>query len=208
MTTRALVLLPAIAVLLGGWAVVTVEDLPDYIVAGQPEVLTFTVRQHGVRPLPGFAPTVDARSGALEERVPATPERAAGQYTASITVPQAGAWTFTIHSGFLSSAATLVPVEAVDAGSRTVPLLSLGEQGRRLFVAKGCATCHAGGVVGPDLTGVRLPPDFLKRFLADPAILASATNRAFPMPNLNLKSGEIDALVAYLNPEAPAQPAQ
>src|SRR5260370_1060021 len=64
MTAKALVLLAAIAALFGGWAVITVEDLPDYLVAGQPVSLTFTVRQHGVRPLEAVAPTVEARSGA------------------------------------------------------------------------------------------------------------------------------------------------
>lgn len=208
MTAKALMVLAAIAALFGGWAVVTVEDLPDYIVAGKPVSLTFTVRQHGVRPLDGLTPIVEARSGSVQERAAATPGREAGQYVASIAVPEAGPWTFTIHSGFHSSETTLLPLEAVAAGSRPLPVLSQTEQGRRLFVAKGCATCHGGGVVGPDLAGMRLPPDFLKRFLANPAILASASNRAFPMPNLNLKSGEIDALVAYLNAETPAQPAR
>ena len=208
MTTKALVLLAGIAAFFGGWAVITVEDLPDYIVARKPVALTFTVRQHGVRPLQALAPTLEARSGGLRQSVAAVPGREPGQYIASIAVPQAGTWTFTIHSGFGSSEATLVPLEAVDAGSRSVPVLSQTEQGRRLFVAKGCATCHSAGVVGPDLTGMRLPPDFVKRFLADPAILAAAENRPFRMPNLNLKAGEIDALVAYLNAETPAQPAR
>lgn len=208
MTTKALMLVAAIAASFGGWAVVTVEDLPDYIVAGKPVSLTFTVRQHGVRPLEGLTPIVEARSGSALERAAATPGREAGQYVASIAVPQAGPWTFTIHSGFHSSEATLLPLEAVAPGSRSLPVLSETEQGRRLFVAKGCATCHLGGVVGPDLAGMRLPPEFLKRFLANPAVLASASNRSFRMPNLNLKSGEIDALIAYLNTETPAQPAR
>ncbi len=205
MTAKALVLLAAIAALFGGWAVITVEDLPDYLVAGQPVSLTFTVRQHGVRPLEALAPTVEARSGGVQERAAATPGREAGQYVATMAVPQAGTWTFTIRSGFHSSETTLLPLEAVAADGRSVPVLSQTEQGRRLFVAKGCATCHLGGVVGPDLAGVRLPPDFLKRFLANPAILASVSNRPFRMPNLNLKSGEIDALVAYLNTDTPSQ---
>ncbi|HYK82095.1 MAG TPA: cytochrome c [Gemmatimonadales bacterium] len=209
--TSKVVLLPAIAAFLGGlggWAVITVEDLPDYLVAGEPVSLTFTVRQHGVRPLEALTPTIEARSGSLRERVAATPGREAGQYTASLAVPQAGSWTVTIHSGFLSSTTTLVPLEAVAASSRSLPELAETERGRRLFVAKGCATCHLHGVVGPDLAGVRVPPDFLKQFLANPAILAAASHQAFPMPNLHLKAGEIDALVAYLTAETPAAPAR
>ena len=48
---------------LGGWAVVTVDDLPDYVVAGQPVRLSFVVRQHGMTPLDGLRPSVEARSG-------------------------------------------------------------------------------------------------------------------------------------------------
>src|SRR5216117_4585908 len=50
----------------GGWAAITVEDLPDYVVARQPLVLSFMVRQHGVRPLSGLNPTVEAKSGSHE----------------------------------------------------------------------------------------------------------------------------------------------
>src|SRR5437868_4184032 len=32
---------------MGGWAVVTVKDLPEYVVAGQRYTLEFQVRQHG-----------------------------------------------------------------------------------------------------------------------------------------------------------------
>jgi cytochrome c2 len=75
-------------------------------------------------------------------------------------------------------------------------------------VAKGCGTCHvhrdvsgSGTVaVGPELTNLRLAPDFLQRFLADPATLGS-TNR---MPNLSLKPPEIAALIAFLNAERQA----
>ena len=39
--------LPPAAIYFGGWASITVEDLPDYVVTGQPVKLAFTVRQHG-----------------------------------------------------------------------------------------------------------------------------------------------------------------
>ncbi len=32
---------------MGGWAVVTVKDLPEYFVAGQQYTIEFQVRQHG-----------------------------------------------------------------------------------------------------------------------------------------------------------------
>ena len=44
-----------------------------------------------------------------------------------------------------------------------------------------------------DLTGKRFPQDYLKRFLADPSI------KPAEMPNLKLKSDEIEALAAFIN---------
>jgi hypothetical protein len=55
-----------------------------------------------------------------------------------------------------------------------------------------------GASIGPELTGKRYPPEFLHRFLADPAANATHTG-PFRMPNLGLKQQEIAALVAFLN---------
>ena len=57
---------PLTAAYLGGWATVTVENLPDSIVAGQPTNLTFSVRQHGEDLLGGLKPTVTGVSGKHE----------------------------------------------------------------------------------------------------------------------------------------------
>src|SRR5205823_14195680 len=51
---------------LGGWAVVTVDDLPDYVVVGQPVRLSFVVRQHGMRPLDGLRPRVEAKARSVD----------------------------------------------------------------------------------------------------------------------------------------------
>lgn len=204
-----LLLLPAIAGYAGGWAVTTVEDLPDYVVAGKPTTLTFRVRQHGKELLSGLSGRVEARAGRLETQVEATPGRERGQYTATLTLPQAGEWTITIHSGFRGSELTLLPVQAIEAGSGSAPGLPEAERGRRLFVAKGCVTCHLHGDVkttngtpwAPELTGRRYPADYLKQFLADPAL---AARRPVQMPDLSLKQPEIAALVAFINTERQA----
>src|SRR5262249_22564453 len=44
----------------GGWAVVTLNDFPDYAVAGKPLNIIFAVRQHGQTLLSGLQPTVSA----------------------------------------------------------------------------------------------------------------------------------------------------
>jgi cytochrome c2 len=209
MTTRAsrfalpALLLPLLGIY-GGWAAITVEDLPDYGVVRQPLNLTFTVRQHGLTKLSNLEPRVEARGSGGTTAAVATPGKDAGQYTARLVLPQAGAWTITIHSGFGSSRVTLEPMPVIDASAQA-PVLAESERGRRLFVAKGCVTCHlhrdvsGSGVVavGPELTSRRLAPEYLQRFLADPSMIGSANK----MPNLNLKQAEIAALIAFLNPD-------
>jgi len=202
-TLSALLLLPALA--LGGWAVVTVEDLPDYVVAGKPLTLTFTVRQHGRTPLSGLSPRVEATSAGLEAKAEAVARGPVGQYQATLTLPQPGSWIITVHSGFGASKATLLPLPAVASGSQPAVALSEPERGARLFAAKGCVTCHVQIAIGPDLSDKRFDPEFLRRFLADPSILPPSAGTTFGMPNLNLKPAEIASLVAYLNTERHAQ---
>jgi len=202
-TLPALLVLPLIGAY-GGWAAITVEDLPDYGVARQAMNLTFTVRQHGFEKLRGLEPRIEARaSGAATTTAMAQPGKEVGQYTAQLVLPQGGEWTITVHSGFGNSRVTLVPIQVTEPNAPAPAALLAGERGRRLFVAKGCVTCHlhrdvkgSGTVaVGPDLTTRRLAPEYLQRFLADPAITGSS-NR---MPNLNLKQAEIAALIAFLD---------
>jgi len=204
-TLPALLVLPLIGAY-GGWAAITVEDLPDYGVARQAMNLTFTVRQHGVEKLRNLEPRVEARaSGAATAAAVAQPGKDAGQYTARLVLPQAGEWTITIRSGFGNSRVTLVPMQVIEPTAPAPAALLAGERGRRLFVAKGCVTCHlhrdvrGSGTVamGPELTTPRLAPEYLQRFLADPSITGSTKQ----MPNLNLKQTEIAALIAFLNPE-------
>src|SRR4051794_29882219 len=74
----------------GGWAVITVEDLPEHLVAGKPVELSFLVRQHGVTLLSGLRPTVFAKSGKTEVQVSANPGKKLGSYSASLVVPGTG----------------------------------------------------------------------------------------------------------------------
>jgi len=84
----------------------------------------------------------------------------------------------------------------------------LAEQGRMLFVAKGCLVCHNHPAFAaerhqtmflnfddvPTLASLKIDADYLKRWLHDPRALKPTTQ----MPNLNLSDEEIDALVAFL----------
>ena len=200
----ALVLLPLLPHNAGGWAVVTVRELPDHAVAGQPLDLAYAVRQHGMTLVPGLRGRVVARAGAHEVSAAATPGARDGHYAARLTLPRAGEWTVTIHSGFGTSNATLLPLRVVDPGARALPALAESERGRHLFVAKGCVSCHthagsgmSGIAVGPELTNLRFPADYLARFLADPSIKPPTTGAR--MPDLELAQREIAALVAFIN---------
>src|SRR6267378_6618690 len=199
----ALLVLPLLGVY-GGWAAITVEDLPDYGVVRQPLNLTFTVRQHGVTKLSNLEPRIEARGAGTNAAAVAAPGKEAGQYTARLVLPQAGEWTITIHSGFMASRVTLLPMAVIEPTAQAPLAPPAADRGRRLFVAKGCVTCHlhrdvsGSGVVavGPELTNRPLAAEYLRRFLADPSIVGSG-NR---MPNLSLKQPEIAALIAFLNP--------
>jgi len=204
----ALLFLPPVAALMGGWATVTVDELPDFVDCGKPLTLTFMVRQHGVTPLKGVHPTIEARSAGAVARADARPGRVDGQYVAELALRDPGDWTITINSGWGTSKLTLLPIRAISSGSPAPAAPAEDERGRRLFVSKGCIGCHTraegnvpgGETIGPVLTGKRWQAEFLRRFLADPA--ANATHSgAFRMPNLGLKQGEIAALVAFLNAE-------
>jgi mono/diheme cytochrome c family protein len=210
--SQVLALLALLTLNLGGWAVITVEDLPDQVPVGQPVTLDFTVRQHGHTLLSNLTPRVTAVAGQDQVSAAVQSGPSAGRYQASLTLPHAGAWTITVYSGFGNNNVTLLPVPAVNPG-RAAPEIAAAERGRRLFVAKGCITCHvhpevpSSGVVnvGPDLTGRRFTGDYLQRFLADPDIATTRGAGGFAMPNLNLAPREIAALAAFINGKAAAQ---
>jgi mono/diheme cytochrome c family protein len=200
--------LPVAAFSFGGWAVVTVDDLPDSIVAGKPVSLSFAVRQHGRTLLPNLSPQVTAKAKGSEVQVAATPG-GNDRYKAVLTIPHAGNWTIAIQSGFMNAGVTLVPIRVVQPDASPLPALTEVERGMRLFVAKGCVTCHtleetsawSTIAVGPTLTGRRYVPEVLTTFLADPerSPLARNTQSEIRMPNLGLKEREIAALVAFIN---------
>jgi mono/diheme cytochrome c family protein len=192
---------------MGGWAVTTVEDLPDHLVAGEAVELAYVVRQHGVERLSGLTGRVVAQNGRQEIEAPAVARGARGRYVSSLRLPRAGRWTITIHNGFGAAPRpiTLMPIQVLAKGAK-VAALSEQERGKRLFVAKGCVGCHThAGVeprpvaeIGPILTQKRFPADYLARFLANPAATRGGESK---MPSLELKDGEIASLVAFINAE-------
>ncbi len=84
----------------GGWAVATLDAMPTFI-AGQETTVGFTLRQHGNTLLPGIRPSEmifhNARSG--QRLTFAAPDDGPhGHYAARVTLPEAGAWEWTINA--------------------------------------------------------------------------------------------------------------
>ncbi len=201
----ALLVATAFARYAGGWAVVSVQDLPDYAVAGQPLTITYTVRQHGQELLTNLNGSVTARSGTAKVDVNAKATGQWGVYAATLTLPNAGDWSLTVESGFGKSRVASIPMRALEAGTKTLPVMAADDRGRRLFVAKGCVTCHTHsdakadlGNAAPELTGKKFAPTYLAEFLANPSI-KPPTVKDLTMPNMHLKQQEISALVAFIN---------
>jgi mono/diheme cytochrome c family protein len=197
----------------GGWATITVENLPDQLIAGEPYNLTFSIRQHGHDLLADLNPYVELKSKGGETRARAVATNKAGYYTATINVPEPGNWSANIESSFGRSNLKLMPIAAVTSGARAVSY-SAAERGHRLFVAKGCAMCHthakvegSGKIqVGPSLTDRRFDDEYLRAFLENPAIKPPSGNER--MPKLNLNPSEIAALTAFIKGNSAARTAQ
>jgi hypothetical protein len=212
----AAVVVPVAAFTFGGWAVITVDSLPEYAVAGTPTTLTFAVRQHGMTMLSDLRPYVVARNGStvVEAKSGTTPN---GRYSATMTLPRDGAWTIDIRSGFMNGTAStpLMPLRVVAAGASSPPPMPDALRGKHLFVAKGCITCHVHPETsewettntGPNLTGRRYVPEVLAAFLDDPETSTLSQNPRsgigsatyVRMPKLGLDRREITALVAFVN---------
>ncbi|MAU00339.1 MAG: hypothetical protein CL608_24625 [Anaerolineaceae bacterium] len=87
------------------------------------------------------------------------------------------------------------------------PAIAPEAMGEALFVAKGCIQCHTNDNVtmaknmfqiGPNITFVKRPPEYVKAWLADPSALKTGTQ----MPNLHLSEAEINTLVDFLQTDA------
>lgn len=99
-------LFAAVPVLAGGWAVVSMDEMPGEIHAGEPMIFTFMVRQHGETPvhflggdetLP-ITPILQATNPETGDSVRVEAERGeeVGRFTVEVTFPTEGTWEWSI----------------------------------------------------------------------------------------------------------------
>ena len=199
---KAVAALVAGVVTMGGWAVVTVKDLPEYFIAGKQYTIEFQVRQHGRTLLSGLRPQlVINRPGAREVVIPAVARSAEGTYAVTFTAPAAGDVRFTIRSGFMNNELRLYPQPVIAAGTSR-PAMAARDRGQVLFVAKGCNTCHSNIDLAnrPDNQLVTVGPELGGRHLAREYVIQKVKNPASEkMPDLGLTDAEANAIAALLN---------
>ena len=201
----AATLVAATPALRGGWAILTVHELPESLRAGEAVTLTFSMRQHGEQLMAGRAPVLHVRGDGLlgdRQRVAAERTRQPGVYRATFTAPDADKALLRVDTDFHDWNVALYPIPV-----RSAP----EDRGRSLYVAKGCVGCHTKNDdaaledypqmrVGPDLTGRSYPSAWLVQKITDPASIAEGRRMTGTvMPQLEVTAAEAQAIASYLN---------
>jgi hypothetical protein len=85
--------------LAGGWAVTTIDALPEGgFQAGPTYRLGYTIRQHGQHPFSGAKTSIRITSASTGEShmFPGVPDGPAGHYVAEVTFPSEGEWIWEV----------------------------------------------------------------------------------------------------------------
>jgi hypothetical protein len=108
----------------GGWAVITLDELPSDVVAGEPLTIGFTVLQHGITPMTDIDPTVTAElSGSEKIVVRAEPQGDPGHYVAALTFPKEGNWDWSVQAFTMDQRMPVLQVAAPVAGTVNQPVV-------------------------------------------------------------------------------------
>ena len=118
-----ILLATASAALAGGWAIITLDAPPGEIRAGEAWTVGFSVLQHGQTPVHRLdattpvEPLLVARNQDAGRRVEvlATPTDGVGHFTAEVTFPVEGQWTWTILPNPLAGDAAFEPLTVLPA---------------------------------------------------------------------------------------------
>ncbi|HIG42562.1 MAG: hypothetical protein ABGY96_25480 [bacterium] len=191
----------------GGWATAVLDELPEFAVRGEPVNVTFTLRQHGIAPLKNLKIHIVAKNKTRGEILNLTVnELADGIYTSDLDFPSLGTWDWEIKTDW-PGPSEMPPIEVVEFASESMHQTSSYQRGARLFITKGCITCHknarvqSGNVrslqIGIDLTSYKASAKFLHLWLTDP----KAVKPESTMPDQDLNRDEIIALTSLFTEE-------
>jgi hypothetical protein len=119
-----LTLITSITVFAGGWAVITLDELPAGVVAGEPLTIGFTVLQHGRTPMTDLHPTITANLYKDEEFVVnAEPDGKPGHYTVTLMFPKEGEWRWSIQAFSMDQVMPMLSVSAPVVASASQPVV-------------------------------------------------------------------------------------
>jgi cytochrome c2 len=121
-STPALLIITAVSA--GGWAVITLDDLPGQVVVGESFTIGFMVRQHGRIPMSGLTPSISARNSDTGDFIviEAVPEGETGHYSATLTLPKAGQWQWSISAFSMAQAMPALHATPTPGSSPADPL--------------------------------------------------------------------------------------
>lgn len=115
--------IPAFA---GGWAVITLDELPAGVIAGEPFTVGFMVLQHGRTPMTDLDPTILIESPAGEKSVVlANAEGEPGHYAATLNFPTEGNWNWTIQAFSMEQKMPALSVAAPTVASVNAPAMKV-----------------------------------------------------------------------------------
>lgn len=113
--------IPAFA---GGWAVITLDELPAGVIAGEPFTVGFMVLQHGRTPMTDLDSSILIESPAGEKSVVlANAEGEPGHYAATLNFPTGGNWNWTIQAFSMEQKMPALNVAAPTVASANVPVM-------------------------------------------------------------------------------------
>ena len=103
---------------------ITLDELPSNVVAGEPLSIGFTVLQHGRTPMTDIRPTVTAQLADTEKMViPAEPKGNPGHYVATLTFPKEGNWEWSIQAFTMDQRMPVLNVATASAGNVNQPVV-------------------------------------------------------------------------------------
>lgn len=112
----------AVPALAGGWAVITLDELPTGVVEGEPFTIGFTVLQHGRTPMDDLDPIVNVHLDKTDAFVVrAEQEGKPGHYAATLTIPKAGEWEWSVQAFSMDQRMPNLIVAASSVASASAP---------------------------------------------------------------------------------------